>query len=162
LQYGLLQAQEAATQAAQESEVAEAIGVSMGEASDELSRMYDRWAEEDRGYYTERQRLMEIGDQESLLALETRHANELAERKRATAEFLLELNNRILQEKLLVAELTGAEAAALVQRHSEQAQASAQHDNLEGEAARTADGPIQPGVPRGNGANVHYIPRSDG
>jgi hypothetical protein len=102
-------------------------------------------------YNEEYARLEGEGNQAGLQALTAKHDAELIEldrryeeekikRRQAIGEALVDLNERIMKEKLAFAELTGAEAAGIVAQHYQQAQQIAEHYGLETSAAQTMAG----------------------
>jgi hypothetical protein len=105
-------------------------------SSDEVGRLLEGQKTAQREYQAERKAILAEGNAEELAELDRRYAEESAKRKAAIAEALLDLNERILREKLMREELTGAEAAVIVAQHREQAEQIVSHYDLQGEKAR--------------------------
>lgn len=125
-----------ATAAAQENEYARVIVGAMQASSSEVNRLLGEQVQADITYREDRSRLLKEGNAEELVEVSKRYEEEKAIRRQAIAEALLDLNERILKEKLAMAGLTGADAAAIVAQHQQQAQQIADHYQLEIDAAQ--------------------------
>jgi hypothetical protein len=104
--------------------------------SAEVSRLLEERALAQDEYHKERKRLLDEGNAEELAALDARYREEARIRQEAIGQSLIDLNQQILQERLARAELTGADAAAIVAQHQQQAQQIADHYKLPADAAR--------------------------
>jgi len=121
--------------AAEEADVAEALIGAMALAGGEIAGLLEEQAEAHATYQDERIQLIKDKNWEELNELDKRYAKEDRMRKEAMAKSLLDLNNQIMQEKLMRKGLVGAEAAAIVAKHRTQAEQIAAHYGLPIEAA---------------------------